>query len=179
MRPVKRQLAAAALGLLVAATVAACGSDDRAAEPAAPQPADDEASLTHIHGLGVGPDNGTLYVATHSGLFKAADGEQQLHRIGDSEQDIMGFSVISADRFIGSGHPAPNDTSEPPNLGLIESRDGGQSWKNMSLLGDADFHVLKSEGARVYGFDGTEGRLLVSDDGGKRWTQRAAPAAMF
>jgi hypothetical protein len=39
----------------------------------------------------------------------------------------MGFSVAGPGRFIGSGHPDPSDTSSPPNLGLIESRDGGQT----------------------------------------------------
>jgi hypothetical protein len=39
--------------------------------------------------------------------------------------------------------------SLPPNLGLIESRDGGETWKNVSLLGQADFHVLESAGRRI------------------------------
>jgi photosystem II stability/assembly factor-like uncharacterized protein len=45
----------------------------------------------------------------------------------------------------------------------------------VSLLGQADFHVLESAGNRVYGFDASGGRLLVSRDGGKTWTQRPAP----
>jgi hypothetical protein len=158
--------------------VASCG-DDSTVESSGPQPAAETATVHHIHGLGVGPKSGDLYVATHSGLFVAADGEQQLRQVGDSEQDIMGFSVAGPDRFIGSGHPAPDDTDSPPNLGLIESRDGGTTWKNISLLGEADFHVLRSSGARIYGYDGTQGRLMVSSDGGRQWTQRTPPAAMF
>ncbi|MGH2947037.1 MAG: F510_1955 family glycosylhydrolase [Solirubrobacteraceae bacterium] len=166
--------------MLAAVALAACGgSDEGTAEPSAPPPASDTARLEHIHGLGVGPENGTLYVATHYGLFEAPDGEQKVRRIGDSEQDIMGFSVVSDDRFIGSGHPDPNDTDSPPNLGLIESRDGGRTWENISLSGDADFHVLQSAGERIYGFDGTQGRLMVSNDGGRSWEQRTPPAAMF
>jgi hypothetical protein len=173
-------LAAALTMVLALVGLSACGdSDDGTAEPSAPQPNSDSASLEHIHGLGMDPDSGTLYVATHYGLFEARDGEQQVRRIGDSQQDIMGFSVIVADRFIGSGHPDPNDANSPPNLGLIESRDGGRTWKNISLLGEADFHVLESSGERVYGFDGTQGRLMVSSDGGRRWSQRTPPAAMF
>jgi photosystem II stability/assembly factor-like uncharacterized protein len=90
----------------------------------------------------------------------------------------MGFSVLDGDRFIGSGHPDPSQNL-PPNLGLIESGDGGKSWENISLEGEADFHVLESSGSRVYGFDGTQGRLMVSSDGGKSWDQRTPPAAMF
>jgi photosystem II stability/assembly factor-like uncharacterized protein len=165
-------IAATAASLLVAG----CGDPTVESDP---QPAADTATVHHIHGLGVTPDSGDLYVATHSGLFVAADGEQQLRQVGDSEQDIMGFSVVGQDRFIGSGHPDPNDTSSPPNLGLVESRDGGKTWKNISLLGEADFHVLRSAGARIYGYDGTQGRLMVSSDGGRQWTQRTPPAAMF
>jgi hypothetical protein len=177
-------LAAAMLVLLLAAGLAACGGDDPTVEsaeqqPSEQQPAGETESVHHIHGLGVDPNNGTLYVATHTGLFQAAGGEQQMRRIGDSAQDIMGFSVVAADRFIGSGHPDPNDTSSPPNLGLIESRDGGKTWKNISLLGEADFHVLKSSDGRIYGFNGIEGRLLVSSNGGRQWARRTPPAAMY
>jgi photosystem II stability/assembly factor-like uncharacterized protein len=90
----------------------------------------------------------------------------------------MGFSVVDQGRFLGSGHPdATQDL--PPNLGLIESRDGGRTWRNISLQGEADFHVLESAGRRVYGFDGTQSRLMVSSDGGRSWNQRTPPAAMF
>jgi hypothetical protein len=178
MRPTNA-LAAAMLTFVLAAGIAACGGDEPTVQPAEQSPADQTESVHHIHGLGVGPTNGTLYVATHTGLFEAADGEQQLRRIGDSEQDIMGFSVVGADRFIGSGHPDPDDAGSPPNLGLIESRDSGKTWKNISLLGEADFHVLQSSGARIYGFNGIEGRLMVSSDGGRQWARRTPPAAMF
>jgi len=177
MRSTNR-FAATAVWLVLSIAVAACG-DDPVVEPTEPQPAGETESVHHIHGLGVGPRDGALYVATHTGLFKAADGEQRLRRVGDSAQDIMGFSVAGGDRFIGSGHPDPNDTGSPPNLGLIESRDGGRTWRNISLLGEADFHVLESSAQHVYGFDGTQGRLMVSSDGGDRWAQRTPPGAMF
>jgi photosystem II stability/assembly factor-like uncharacterized protein len=67
----------------------------------------------------------------------------------------------------------------PPNLGLIESTDGGRTWTSISLLGQADFHVLRSRGRRVYGFDSTNGRLLVSRDGGRTWSQRSIPGPLI
>jgi hypothetical protein len=174
-----KPLVAAFLAGFLAGGAAACGGDDPVVGPAQEQSAGDGASVSHIHGLGVGPKDDTLYVATHGGLFEAPDGEQRLRRIGDSAQDVMGFSVVGPDRFIGSGHPAPDETNLPANLGLIESRDAGRTWESVSLLGEADFHVLRSVGDRIYGFDGTQGRLMVSSDGGRRWTQRTPPAAMF
>jgi hypothetical protein len=158
-----------------------CSSGGETAAERAPSAAEGggaRAGLEHIHGLGVDPRDGTLYVATHNGLYSAQDGQRRVEPVGELGQDIMGFSVVAGGRFIGSGHPAPTQDL-PPHLGLIESRDGGRSWASVSLLGEADFHVLRSSGRRVYGFDGTQGRLMVSSSGGRDWQQRRPPAAMF
>jgi len=179
---ISRQLSVAVL-LTGALALGACGDDDStvgndgAARPA-PAPGDTRAELEHIHGLGVDPGSGDLYVATHYGLFRAAEDQTTLQRVGSSRQDIMGFSVVGQRRFIGSGHPDPSE-NQHSNLGLIESRDRGESWRSISLLGEADFHVLESSGSRVYGFDGTQGRLMVSSDGGRSWQQRTPPAGVF
>ena len=132
----------------------------------------------HVHGLGINPADRTLYIATHTGLFRAAQGEQRATRVGDSLQDTMGFAVVGPDRFLGSGHP---DLTQdlPPLLGLIESTDEGRSWEPISLLGEADFHVLRSAGERVYGYDASGDRLMVSDDAGRSWAQVDRPAPLL
>ncbi len=171
----------ATLALLAAVSLlAACGDDDStpaggSAEGAA---AEQGPALEHIHGLGMNPADGRLFIATHNGLFAAARDQTRPEQVGETEQDIMGFSVVGADRFIGSGHPGPGQDL-PGNLGLIESRDAGKTWKTVSLLGEADFHVLEHSGDRIYGFDGTQGRLMVSGDGGRNWQQRKPPAGVF
>jgi photosystem II stability/assembly factor-like uncharacterized protein len=94
----------------------------------------------------------------------------------------MGFTVAGADRFLGSGHPDPRDIRDgrlPPLLGLIESTDAGKTWRPISLLGDADFHVLRNAGDLVYGFDATNERLMVSRDEGRTWTERRPPAPVI
>ena len=168
-----------ALGLVATSLgLAACGDDDAGENapntPAAEAPAGDPGPV-HVHGLGVDPADDSLFVATHTGLYRAAPGEQRAARVGDSQQDVMGFSIAGKRRFIGSGHPDPRDSNSPPNLGLIESSDGGRSWRQVSLAGEVDFHVLRSAGARVYGFDATGGRLLASEDGGREWDERSPP----
>ena len=171
------RLSAALLSLIVALLLFGCG-DDATNPPGQTFSASDagDPGLLHIHGLGVEGD--TLYIATHTGLFVAPEGQPKARRLGETRQDIMGFSVVEQGRFIGSGHPdATQDL--PPNLGLIESRDEGKTWKNISLQGEADFHLLESAGEHIYGFDGTKGRLMVSADAGRSWDQRTPPAAMF
>jgi hypothetical protein len=176
--PMRRGLLIAGL-CTVAALPGACGSDDRGSGVDAGAPTvDQRAELQHIHGLGVDSRSGALYVATHTGLFLAPAGKTRVERVGDSRQDIMGFSVAAPGRFVGSGHPDPSQ-SLPPNLGLIESRDGGRSWQNISLSGQADFHVLRSAGRTVYGVDSGTGRLMVSTDGGREWNERTPPAGVL
>jgi photosystem II stability/assembly factor-like uncharacterized protein len=162
--------------MLLAAPVAGCGGE----EPASPSgDAVEHHELLHVHGLGVDPDDDALYVATHSGLYRAADGDQRLRLVGESEQDLMGFTLARTDRYLASGHPAPDDTDQPALLGLIESRDRGRRWTPVSLYGRADFHALEAAGERVYGFDASRGRLMVSADSGRRWAERRPPAAVY
>lgn len=136
----------------------------------------------HVHGLGINPADKALVIATHTGIYRVPPNAQQAARVGDSRQDTMGFTVVGANRFLGSGHPDPRamrESSLPPNLGLIESTDGGRTWTPISLLGEADFHVLRSRGRLVYGFDSTNARLLVSVDRGRTWSRRPIPGLLI
>jgi hypothetical protein len=116
-------------------------------------------------------------IATHSGLFRAAPDSAEAERVGDRRQDTMGFTVVGPNRFLGSGHPDLRDDL-PPLLGLIRSEDAGRTWKPVSLLGKADFHVLRTAGTRIYGVNATDGQLLVSDDGGRNWAARSPATAL-
>jgi hypothetical protein len=136
-----------------------------------------DAGPLHVHGLGVNPADGALFIATHTGLYRSGAGESKSLRVGDSRQDTMGFTVAGADRFLGSGHPDLRDDL-PPLLGLIESTDSGRSWEPIALLGEADFHVLRSAGERVYGYDSSNDRLLVSRDAGRTWDEVERPAPL-
>jgi hypothetical protein len=172
-------LTAASLALVLAA----CGGDK--SEEAGPPPIDpvvEDPGPVHVHGLGVNPADGALFIATHTGLFRAPEGQQRARRVGDRLQDTMGFTVVGPDRFLGSGHPDGRD-GLPPFLGLIETSDAGRSWEPVSLQGDADFHVLEAAGSRVYGFgsdfDSRQQRLLVSDDDGRSWAERSPPEPLI
>ena len=94
----------------------------------------------------------------------------------------MGFTVVGADHFLGSGHPGSIE-NDPPFLGLIESRTAGSSWRPISLRGEVDFHVLEAQGKTVYGFgsdwETREARFLRSDNRGRRWTRIAPPEELL
>lgn len=136
----------------------------------------------HVHGLGIDPADGVLFIATHAGLFRIGTGEDKAIRVGDRHQDTMGFTIVGPHRFLGSGHPdlqEMRDEGLPSRLGLIESTDAGASWQPISLSGEADFHVLRSAGQRVYGYDASNDRLLESADSGRTWRQLGQPGSIF
>jgi hypothetical protein len=141
-------------------------------------PAADDPGPVHVHALGVNPEDEALFIATHTGLYRVAEGEEKARRVSDRYQDTMGFTVVGPNRFLGSGHPDVRDDL-PPLLGLIESTDSGESWEPVSLLGQADFHVLRFAGERVYGYDATNDRLLVSADRGRSWNELEKPGPLI
>ena len=122
----------------------------------------------HIHALGINPRDDALFLASHTGLYRIGKGDDVARRVSDRRQDTMGFTVVAADRFLGSGHPDLRDEL-PPRLGLIQSRDGGKKWTPISLLGKADFHVLRAHRPQVVAYDASSGRVFVSRDRGKHW----------
>lgn len=181
--PMQRERLIAIAALAGAATLAACGGGD------APDPGDraagpviEDPGPVHVHGLGVNPADGSLFIATHTGLFRSAPGTRTAKRVGDRYQDTMGFTVTGPDRFLGSGHPDGRD-GLPPFLGLIRSTDAGREWDRISLLGEADFHVLEAVGRYVYGhgtdFESRRQQLLASDDGGRTWVEREPPEPLL
>jgi len=89
--------------------LAGCGSSDSPTPPGAPNAAA-ETALGHVHGLGVDPGDGTLYVASHFGVFRVADestdgaetwdtvsllGEADLHAIEPVGDRIYAYDATS------------------------------------------------------------------------------------
>jgi hypothetical protein len=164
--------------LLPLIVLAGCGGGSSEPGPSRGTPVVSDPGASHVHGVGINPADGSVVVATHTGLFRAAPGALRAERVGTSRQDTMGFTVVGPDRFLGSGHPDPR-AGLPPLLGLIGSGDGGRTWRRVSLLGEADFHVLRAAGQRVYGVNAADGALMASADGGRTWTRHAPPGPVL
>lgn len=89
--------------------------------------------------------------------------------------------MAGPNRFLGSGHPDAGGfrSGQPPLLGLIESTDAGATWTLLSLTGEVDFHRLAAAHGRVYGWDATSGRFLVSGDRRTWETRSTRPMRAF
>ncbi len=153
----KLRLPSALLLFLPVMFLVSCGQAGRAPAPTA----GDAQPIGHVHGLGVDPADGALYVAGHNGVFRVEDGIPT--RIADRWQDTMAFTVAGPGAFLASGHPDLREDL-PPHLGLVESTDAGKSWTALSLQGEADFHALEMAGETLYGYDSRSGRLMSTTD---------------
>ena len=123
--------------------------------------------LHHIHGLAVDPHDATIvYIATHGGLVRLVDG-QRWEYVGDGRSDLMGFTHHPSERGVMyvSGHP--DLSSRLPNpIGVMVSRDGGQSWQPLALAGKVDLHAMTigADGKTLYGWNvtGSPGLYRIS-----------------
>lgn len=173
--------ALAALGatLVLVGCATAPEGDSTEAPTSAPE------AFQHIHSLMADPQQGDLLVGTHAGLYEltfetggtaTAEGP-----IGGLDFDPMGFTMRDGVAY-ASGHPGPTTpgTFGSPNLGLIRSTDQGETWSNISLTGQTDFHDLAvgpqatdgGEGT-IYGLDTSKQALQLSFDGGTTWSDGA------
>ena len=175
MRSLARN-AVPAVSVAVLAAVTGCSNqaDDAPVEgPTAAAQAEPATELSHVHGLGLNPGDGLIYVATHNGLF-VVEGDSA-RPVGEGRQDTMGFTITGPNAFLASGHPAPGQDA-PTNLGLLSSDDAGTTWRAVAEEG-RDFHALTAAEEFVYGLDSSSGVLMSSSDGGSTWHSRAAVPA--
>ena len=91
------------IGVALAALLAGCGGSGR--EETFTGVRFEDPGPIHVHGLGLDPQTGTLYIATHTGLWQLAEGQAKATRITDRRQDTMGFMLVRPGLFLGSGHP--------------------------------------------------------------------------
>lgn len=126
-------------------------------------------SITHGHGLAVDiADPNKIYIATHHGLLVLVD-EKDLYRVGNKQDDYMGFSPhpTNSKIFFSSGHPETGG-----NIGFQKSEDGGYTWKKVSdgVSGPVDFHAMAVSPVNpnlIYGW--YQGAIQESTDGGNNW----------
>lgn len=167
----------------MAALVAGCGGGAASSTPAGGSPLiDASADPPYVGGLDVNPRDGSLLLATNSGLWRVSPDGRRMERM----RARMGANDVSAgltlrftgpDELVGSGHPG-SDRSDIPILGLIRSGDGGRTWKPVARQGESDFHSLAVSGDTIAAAEGSEAAAFLTDDGGRTFESRATPLAL-
>ncbi|TCP28889.1 hypothetical protein EV207_11411 [Scopulibacillus darangshiensis] len=95
-------------------------------------------SFMHIHGLDFSSNGKQLFVPSHDGLRVFEDTHWEVAK--SEPNDYMGFSMAD-DGFYSSGHPGEGSDLQNP-VGIIKSKDNGNTLKTLSLAGESDFHVM-------------------------------------
>ena len=131
---------------------------------------DHPSSLSHIHNIVLHDDR--ILVGSHEGLFTPSE-EGRWNRIGN-EFDVMALADVDG-MLLASGHPGAGFNFPDP-VGLLASRDGGESWEAKSLVGEVDFHLLEASGSTVFGVAANYGVVLKSTDSGSSWSSLDVPS---
>jgi photosystem II stability/assembly factor-like uncharacterized protein len=144
-----------------------------AAPPAGAETLADLGKHTHYHGIAFNrAGSAVLILASHHGVY-ALDKDGTAMRVSPV-QDFMGFSPDPAAQlsYYASGHPAGGG-----NSGLLHSKDGGATWKQLSpgIDGPVDFHQMDVSAADPRTIYGAYGSLQVSRDGGSTWAIAGSP----
>jgi hypothetical protein len=136
-----------------------------------------------VGALDVNPGDDSLWIASNSGLFRLAAGDDRPEQVTGRLSTSVGSGEISEqltirfrgpDHLVASGHPRAG-SELPTVLGLIQSRDAGKTWTAISEVGDADFHAIQLSGSVLVA--GLFGQPVIdfSRDGGRTFAARAAP----
>jgi hypothetical protein len=170
------------LGGLVAALVIVFTRDN---SPERALPLDSAATdpgPIHVHGLGINPKDGALFIATHTGLWRTRPGETRAERVSDHQQDTMGFTMGRTWALQGQAERTgllawPRSRTlylVTPSGAAEKSSDGGRRWTTVGDVRGEPAALLAQTPRELYValHDGTVKR---SDDGGRTWTIRSSP----
>ncbi|TKR53372.1 glycosyl hydrolase [Allopusillimonas ginsengisoli] len=135
-------------------------------------------ALTHVHGLAYSADGKQILIPSHHGIAAYASGRWS--KMAGPVHDYMGFAATRY-AFYSSGHPAAGSNLINP-FGLIKSTDAGETWLQLGLEGESDFHTLAAsyETSAVYVLNYSPNTrmprpgLYITQTDGMIWTQAAA-----
>lgn len=128
---------------------------------------DQNSTYGHIHALISNPQDNSLLMGTHDGLFKSVDGGKTFQKVDVKGEvnaiDFMNFAYDQNNKIIyAGGH----------DLGVVKSSDGGVTWtKTDSGIAGTDIHALAInplDTNRLYAFSVSNG-VYGTKDGAKSW----------
>jgi hypothetical protein len=140
-----------------------------------------------VNALDIDPTSKEFLLTTNRGFFRIDPKSDAVKRVigtisaggkTDTVGTFLDLVATGPGRLIGSGHP-DHKGKLPSFLGFIESDDGGKTWRAISRLADADLHKIVLTHDRMYAFDAVLGAMLISTDGGKRFTERFTPPELI
>lgn len=123
----------------------------------------------HVHALISNPQDNSLLMGTHEGLFKSIDGGKTFQKVDvKGEVNAMDFMNFVYDKNTKTIYAGGHD------LGVVKSSDGGMTWsKTDSGITGTDIHALSInplDTNRLYAFSVGNG-VFGTKDGAKSWNR--------
>jgi hypothetical protein len=131
-------------------------------------------------------DTGEYLLTTNRGFFRVDPEDDAVTRVegtveAEGKRSTIGtfleLNLDDAGALVGSGHP--DQRTLPQYLGYLRSDDGGKRWHVVSRLGDADLHKIVFKHDRLYAWDAVLSAMLISQDGGRTFTERFTPRGLI
>ena len=125
-------------------------------------------------------------LTTNRGFFRVDPEDDSVKRVrgtveaGGKRSTIGTFLELNVDdrgALVGSGHP--DQRTLPQYLGFLRSEDAGRSWRVISRLGNADLHKIVFKHDRLYAWDAVLSAMMISEDGGRTFTERFTPRGLI
>ena len=173
----------------VALAVAGCGSSTSGApdRPRSDRLVDFTKKPPFVNALDIDQRTKDFLLTTNRGFFRIAPDGGKVTPIrgtitAQGKRSTIGtfleLLVVGPKQLIGSGHPDQQGTL-PSFLGFIVSDDDGKTWTAVSRLGSADLHKIVRIHGRMYAFDAVLSAILISDDGGRTFTENFTPRGLI
>ncbi len=185
------------LAVLIALAVVGCGGEGQPSSEAptaappeeatvapAPTQASGSTASPAINSVTVDPGDGTLMIGTGPSLYRVPPGADEAEPLtgqftGPAGQGAVSGNLVvryaGAGDLLASGHPA-GPGALPENLGLIRSRDQGDTWEPAGEPSESDYHEIEVVGDLIVAVEAESPDLQVSRDGGRSWETRTPPA---
>ncbi len=139
-----------------------------------------------VNALDIDPQSNDFLLTTNRGFFRIARQGGKVTTVrgtisAQGKRSTIGtfleLLAVGPGQLIGSGHPDQQGTL-PSFLGFIISDDAGKTWTAVSRLGNADLHKIIRIHNRMYAFDAVLSAILISDDGGRTFTENFTPRGL-
>ena len=176
---------ALAAGLLAALAAASCGGSEGEGGRSE-RLVDLSKQPPFVNSLERDRRTGEFLLTTNRGFFRIDPEDDSVRRVrgtveaGGDSATVGTFLELDLDpegELVGSGHP--DQRTLPQYLGYLRSDDGGRHWRVVSRLGDADLHKIVFRHDRLYAWDAVLSALIVSEDGGRSFTEHFTPRGLI
>jgi hypothetical protein len=133
-----------------------------------------------VNSVTVDPGDGTIMIGAGPALYRVPPGEKEGEEVvgqidGGTVSGNLVVRFAGPNDLLASGHPKEGNL--PENIGLMRSKDHGDTWTLEDGVAEADYHELEIAGEQLIAVEVESPDIKVSRDGGRSFETRTPPDA--